>query len=121
MAVTVSDVEALSSKGWQHLDSSKKTALLEDAQTERETLYSDRVGTIPTLEGDEDIFIKNLAAHKWELASGGEATSESQTGGSVSYNTVTGDAINELAQTRYGRTCLTHLRDGQSIGIVTTW
>lgn len=121
MVVSVTDVEALSSKGWQHLEQSKKEALLDDAKTERNTLYSDRVSTLPTLEGDENVFIKNLAAHKYEQAEGGESQSESQTGGSVSYNTVTGEVFEELSETRYGRVALKHLRDNQSIGVITTF
>jgi len=76
MTVTVSDVEALESKGWQSLDSTTKQDLLDDAKAERDTLYSGRVARTPILDGDEEVFIKNLTAHKWELAEGGEAQSE---------------------------------------------
>lgn len=118
--LAVSHVEALSTKGWSHLDTSKKEALLDDAKRERETIYSGQISRLPTLDGDAVIFVKNLAAHKYELASGGEAQSESSTGGSMTYNTVTGDRIEALSETRYGRVCLEHLRDNQQISIVRT-
>jgi hypothetical protein len=117
--VTVSDVEALESKGWQSLDATKKQALLDDAERERGTIYSGRVARTPTLQGDEDIFVKNLAAHKWELAEGGEQQSTSQTGGNTSYSVANPETYLEL--TRFGRTCLDHLDDRQSIGIVRSW
>lgn len=121
MAVTVADVEALDAQGWQHLDSAKKTALLDMAESEADTLYSGRVSRLPTLEGNKEDFIKLLAAHKFELAEGGEAQSESSTGGSVSYNTVTGDRIDGLSETRYGRQASEYLRSKQSISIVKTF
>ena len=115
---TQSDVEALSSTGFTQLSDTKKQALLDDAITETDNLYGNkRMSRIPNLDGDREIFIKNLAAHKWTIAEGGEAQSESSAGGSVSYNTVTGDAINNLQQTRYGREALNHVRDRQGIGI----
>jgi len=119
MAVTKSDVEKLDAQSWNSLTDSKKDALLSDAQTESQTIYSGRFARTPTLVGDRDIFVKNLAAHKWELAEGGQPNSESQTGGSTSYDTSPGDSY--LEQTRYGQTCLEHLDDRQSIGIVRTY
>jgi len=121
MAVSVSDVEALDSQGWQQFDQAKKQALLEDARAERDTIFTEQVATLPTLDGDVDVFTKNLTAHKWELANGGEAQSESGTGGSVNYTFVNADQVSEyLSQTRFGRTARQHLRDEQGIGIVTT-
>jgi hypothetical protein len=115
---TVSDVEALSSTGFTQLSSTKKQALLDDAIEETDQLYADaRVSRLPTLDGSREIFIKNLAAHKYTIAEGGEAQSESSAGGSVSYNTVSGDAIESLQQTRFGREALNHVRDEQGIGI----
>ena len=81
MVIQISDVEALSKNGWQNLSDPKKTALLDDAKAERDSIYSGKVSTTPILEGDSDVFTKNLAAHKWELASGGEANTENAGGG----------------------------------------
>lgn len=114
---TIEDVEDLSSTAWTNLIDEKKQSLLDDAIRETETLYTEQQTTFPTLNGDREIFIKNLAAHKWTLAEGGEAQSESQTGASVNYNTVTGEAINSLQQTRYGREALQHVRQRQGLGI----
>ncbi|AFH22971.1 hypothetical protein OSG_eHP40_00020 [environmental Halophage eHP-40] len=66
--------------------SRKKQALLDDAKRELETMYRGDTARFPTLQGDEQVFIKNLAAHKWD-AEGGEPTSSNQTGGSTSYST----------------------------------
>lgn len=125
MAVTVSDVEALSAKGWQHLDDAgggktQKQALLDRAERFVNTTMSDRVATLPEIEGDRDDLISLVAAHHFELASGGEAQSESSTGGSVNYNTVTGEVMNGLSETRYGRMALEYVRDEQGISMVRT-
>lgn len=117
--VTVSDVEALSSTGWkQALEPTQKSALLEIAKNEAGDLYGGRVSTLSEQEGNRDDFVKWLAAHKFELATGGEAQNEGSQGGSVNYNTVTGDPMNSLTETRYGRVALEYLRQGQSISFV---
>ena len=119
--VTTSDVENLSSDGWTHLDAAKKTEGLNMAQNLITGPLTERVATLPTLQGDEEDATKLLAAHLWELWEGGEAESESGGGGSVSYNTVTGEVVSSLMQTRYGRTLHDiHLRDEQGVGIVRT-
>lgn len=122
MAVSRADVESLDSKSWTNLDNTKKDDLLSDAEAEVNTLYSDQVSTLPTIEGDTDVFTKNLAAHKWELAEGGEATSESNTGGNVSYNLGNPNEVYMyLSQTRFGKTCIGHLGGRSGIGLVRTY
>jgi hypothetical protein len=116
MAVTVADVERLDANGWKSLSSDRKQALLDDAQREYDTIYDSRNSRFPTLEGDKDVFIKNLTAHKWELAEGGEASSEGGQGGSTSY--VTGSADEYLTLTRFGKTALRHIRNDESVAIV---
>ena len=118
MAVTIEDVENLDSRGWTQLSNDKKQYLLEQAEREANTLYSGRLSTVSEIEGALEDFISNLSAHKWEQAEGGEAQSESSQGGSVNYNTVSGEPLNDLASTRYGRTCLRYLRQGASISVV---
>lgn len=121
MAVTVSDVEDLASKGWTQLNDSKQQSILAIAKNQIEGPLSGRVSTLPTVIGDQDDALKWLAAHYFELAEGGEAQSESTQGGNVSYNTVTGEWTSGLSQTRYGRTFRDiHLRDEQQIGMVRT-
>lgn len=121
MAVTVSDVEALDSMGWDQLDNAKKQALLDIAESEAQSLYGGDLSTFSEIEGSTDDFIKYLAAHKWELAEGGETQSESSSGGSVNYNTVTGESTDTLEQTRYGREALKYIREGMSVSFVTTY
>jgi len=120
MTVTIDDVEDLSADSWQQLADEKKQALLNQAESATDLVYSGRVARLNQIESDRDYFVQNLAAHYWELAEGGEPTSESATGGSVSYNTVTGDTMSNLTETRYGRICRDYLRNQQSVGIVRT-
>lgn len=120
MAVTNQDVEKLSSTGWSKLEDDKKTELREIAERQKDALYTDRVSTLPELVGNSDDFVKFLSAHLYELAEGGEAQSESATGGSVNYNTVTGDLLSTLTETRYGRVANSMLRNQASVGLVRT-
>jgi hypothetical protein len=121
MAVSISDVEALDSTGWSALDSTNKQALLDMAERQADRLYSGKLSTVSEVEGDRDDLIKLIAAHKFELAEGGEAQSENGGGGSVTYNTVTGETNSSLTQTRYGREALELMRQRQSIGIIRSY
>ena len=115
-SVTVSDVESLENKGWQSLDASKKSDLLADAEQEYKDLYSGRLARNSVNRTTEDLLVKYLAAHKFELAEGGEAQSESQTGGNTSYNVANPETYLEL--TRYGQTVLDYLNQRQQVSIV---
>ena len=121
MAPSIADVEALAKNGWTNLPDSKKQALLDIAEREANQLHEGKVSTISIIEGNRDDFIKYVAAHKWEQATGGEAQSEAAGGGNITYNTVTGEVFNSLSETRYGRNALEYLRDENSIGVVTTF
>ena len=119
MAVTKSDVENYGSKGWQQLDGNVKDELLSHAQALIQNQFQDRVATLPTLIGNEEDATKLLTAHLWELAEGGEAQSESGEGGNVTYNTVTGEPLDSLSETRYGREFQDfYLRDRLGIGVI---
>ena len=120
MAPTVSDVEDWASKEWNALDSTKKQNLLDKADRFVSSNFGGRVSTLPEIEGDRDDLISLVAAHFYELSEGGEAQSESSTGGSINYNTVTGETYNGLSETRYGRMALEYVRDEQSVGMVRT-
>lgn len=111
--------ENLSSTGWTQLADNRKDELLREALGERDTLYTDRMSRLPTLEGDAEVFTLNLAAHKWELAEGGEAQSESGEGGSVSYQT--GNVDEYLSLTRYGKTALRHIRMDESLSAIRSY
>jgi hypothetical protein len=119
MTVSINDVEDYDSTGWSQLDESVKTAQLEQAKSLIDHQFGDRVSTLPEFVGDRDNGIKLLAAHLFEIAEGGEAQSESGEGGNVTYNTISGDTMQSLTETRYGRMFRDlHLRDEQGIGVV---
>ena len=112
-------VEQLSSTGFTQLSDDRKDELIREALGERDTLYSGDMSRLPTLDGDAEVFSLNLAAHKWELAQGGEAQSESGEGGSVSYAATAGEEYLKL--TRYGKTALRHVWLDNSIAAVRTY
>jgi len=112
-------VEQLSSTGWTQLSDSRKDELIRQSLGERDTLYSGQMSRLPTLDGDAEVFTLNLAAHKWELAEGGEAQSESGEGGSVNYTT--GNPEDYLTLTRFGETALRHVWMDSSIAVTRTY
>jgi len=119
MAVTLSDVEELDAQGWQQIDPDVKQESLDRARRLLDNQFSDRVATLPTFVGDRDDGLKLLAAHLIEMATGGEAQSESTEGSSVTYNTVTGETVDNLTETRYGRQFSDYyLRDRLGIGVI---
>ena len=116
----IDQVDNGSSTGWSQLSRGRKEELIREALGERDTLYSGRMSRLPTLDGDAEVFTLNLARHKWELAEGGEAQSESGEGGSVSYQ---GGGAGEdyLKLTRYGKTALRHVWKDSSIAAIRTY
>ena len=117
--ITKEDVEHLSATSWSNLDDQTFNEYLEIAETLMDNQFSDQVATLPTFEGDRKHGGALLVAHLLELSEGGEASSESGEGGSVTYNTVTGETLDALTETRYGRIFKDlYLRDRQGIGIV---
>lgn len=119
MSIDLTDVERMDSTGWTQMEREIKEEQLDRARNLLDNQFSDKVSTLPTFVGNRDDGLKLLAAHLIEMAQGGEAQSESSEGGSVTYNTVTGDAINSLTETRYGRQFNDyHLRDRLGIGVV---
>jgi len=124
MAVSIQDVRDLSATGWDQTATDDQVQnYIDDATTEADTIYSKRMSNLPNLDGDRDMFIKNLAAHKLELHEGGEAQSESNAGGNLSFNLQAGsqDVMQYLSMTRYGRTAAQHIREEESIGIAVDW
>lgn len=115
----IDQVERLSSTGWTQLSRERKAEAIRSAIAERDTLYNERMSRLPTLDGDAEVFTLNLAAHKCELAEGGEAQSESGEGGSVSYTT--GNVEDYLTLTRFGKTALRHIWEDSSISIVRSY
>ena len=115
----IEQVERLSSTGWTQLSRERKAEAIRSAIAERDTLYNERMSRLPTLDGDAEVFSLNLAAHKMELAEGGEAQSESGEGGSVSYTT--GNVEDYLTLTRFGKTALRHIWEDNSISVVRSY
>jgi hypothetical protein len=119
MSVTIADVESLDATGWSQMDQAVKEEALERAKRLLDNQFSDKVATLPTFVGSRDDGLKLLTAHLIELAQGGEAQSESSEGGSVTYNTVTGEPLDSLSETRYGREFQDfYLRDRLGIGVI---
>ena len=115
----IAQMENLSSTAWTQLSRDRKSEAIRSAIAERDTLYSGRMSRLPTLDGDAEVFTLNLAAHKCELAEGGEAQSESGEGGSVSYQT--GNVDEYLSLTRYGKTAKRHVWMDSSISALRTY
>lgn len=115
----IEQVDQGSSTAWSQLSRGRQAELIREAIGERETLYSETMSRLPTLQGDAEVFSLNLARHKWTLAEGGEAQSESGEGGSVSYQT--GNVDEYLTLTRYGKTALRHIRMDESISAIRTY
>ena len=121
MSVTIEEVENFSSTGWEQLNQDKKEAMLEVAEDLINNQLSRRMSRFSTLEGNRDHAIMLMCSHLLELAQGGESQSDSTQGGSVSYNTVTGEWQQSLTETRYGRMLSDlYLRDRQGLSIVRT-
>jgi len=114
----IDQMEDLSSTGWAQLSRGRKSEAIRSAIAERDTLYSDRMSRLPTLDGDAEYFTLALAAHKCELAEGGEAQSESGEGGSVSYQS--GGVEDYLSLTRYGKTALRYVWEDNSLAAIRT-
>ena len=112
----VDQVSRLSSTGFTQLGRERKETAIRAAIGERNTLYSDKMTRLPTLDGDAEIFLLNLSAHKMELAEGGEAQSEGGEGGNVSYQS--GGVDDYLTLTRFGRTAKRHIRNEESLSAV---
>lgn len=115
---TRSDVEDIF--GDSALTDAEKDNIVSIANRLADDAYSGQLRTLGEIEGNEKDFKTFLAAHMWELAEGGEISSESQTGGNVTFNHMTGDVTDSLTETRFGRQCLLYLRHGASISVEKT-
>jgi len=113
------DIAELSATGWDNLGNDHYDRAIKGAITERNSIYSGLMSRTPTLDGDEETFLLNLAAHKLELAEGGQAESENSGNGSVNYHS--GQPDDYLTLTRFGQTALRHVRNDESISIVRSY
>jgi hypothetical protein len=112
-------VERLSSTGWKQLSDGRKDELIRSAIAERDTLFEGRMSRLDVTDGDAEYFTLYVAAHKWELAEGGQAQSESGEGGSVSYQS--GGVDDYLSLTRYGKTALRYVWEDDSISAIRSY
>ena len=117
--IEIKHVERGSSQEWDSLTTKQKKQMLLEAKQSATTIYGGRLSRVSRIR-DRVLFTINLTRHYWQQAEGGDAQSESATGGSTSYNTVTGEAMRELTTTRYGQRALEMIRDDQSTGMVRT-
>jgi len=116
MTVSVSDVRAIASTEFAALDDDEVQTHIDTAEDLYTGVYSERLGRRSQVRVDPDRFVTYVAAHLAELAQGGEAQSENQGAGSVSYNTVTGQPLQSLSETRYGRVARSMIQQQQNIG-----
>jgi hypothetical protein len=117
-SLTVADIREMASTEFNALEDAKVQECLDRAINERQTLYNGQLATLPQVDGNEQDFVKLLAAHHAQMKMGGDPTNEGATGGDASYSVVQHDRSDGLLQTRYGRQASNYLRDEQSIGVV---
>lgn len=111
---TVSDVDDL--YGDRAMTDSEADSLVNMANRLGNEVFAGKLRTLDEVEGNEKDFKAYLAAHMWTLREG-EAQSDSQAGGSISYNLTGGDIEDGLSETRFGRMAKTYLRSGASVSV----
>ena len=116
--VSVSDVQAVYGEQEPAISASKQEELLNIAERMKDDVYGGRVSRFSEIEGNDDDFVRYLAAHLWEISEGGEVQSSQQTGGSVNYQHLQTNIESMLSETRYGRVALSMLRNSTSVSIV---
>jgi len=87
------------------------------ASTVVDDVYGGRLLGFPETEGTEKEYKALFTCHLIALREGGESQSESQTGGSITYNVSTAEATNELGDTKWGRMFSGFLRDEQNFNV----
>ena len=85
--------------------------LIDEAVRMFQSIFSDEILFTDEVQGDQDDAVVLLARHKWALALG-ETTSESQTGGSQSFN-IPASQERSLKRTTYGLEFLEYARGGE--------
>lgn len=102
--------------GDRAMSDSDADALVSIANRLADDVFGGKVSRLGEVEGNDKDFKTFLAAHLWALREG-EAQSESQAGGTVTYNVISGRVEDNLSETRYGRLAQAYIRDGASIGV----
>ena len=104
--------------GQGELTNTQADALISDAVDMVDNLFSDKMVFTSELK-DEDKAVIYLACHKWALALNDTVQSESQGGGSVTYN-VPPAVERSLRRTTYGLEFLEYLAGEPNIGFAST-
>lgn len=112
---TRSDVDPV--YGDRAMSDSDADALVSIANRLADDVFGGQVRTLSEVEGDEKDFKTYLAAHLWALREG-VPQSESQTGGSVTYNWQNPtDLQASLTESPYGRMARHYLRSEAGISV----
>jgi len=116
--ITVSDVQDVYGDQSPSFGTAQQSELTDIAERLTDNVFDKRLARDPQIETSNDDFAAFLAAHLWEIAEGGEASSQSNSGGSVNFNHLQTNVEQNLSETRYGRVCMMMMDDGASTGIV---
>lgn len=92
--------------------------LITAAVSMHDTIFSDQILFTNEI-GDENEAVKYLAAHKWAISLGDTISSESQAGGSVTYNAPTATE-RSLSRTQYGQEYLEYLKSEPNVSVMRT-
>ncbi len=95
--------------------------LIPQAERFVEDVLDDAVLLRQNLRGNRKDINVLMACHLIQLMEGGESQSKSQSGGNVSYNTVTGETMDTLSETRFGRMLLEYKRPRANISTYRTF
>jgi len=117
--ITITDVDRGASDEWSQVPDTTKQQMLQEAKEMAMTTYGGRVSRLPT-QTNKKLFVINLARHYLEDVEGGEAQSESQQGGSTSYNSGSAPDSQFPSGSRYADRAAAILRGNQNISIVRT-
>lgn len=119
VTVTRQDIQSVYGNKEPTIDEAQQEALANVAESITDNVFGGKTGKTSEIEGDETHFAWYVGAHLWEQAEGGETSSESQTGGSVSFGHKQSQLEEWLSETRYGRTALLIKGSGtSSTGII---
>jgi len=116
--ITAADVQDVYADQEPSFGPGQQDQLVDIAERLTDNVFDERIGRTSQIETDTDDFAAYIAAHLWEIAEGGEASSQSESGGSVNFGHLQSNAEQTLSETRYGRVCLMMMDDGASTGIV---
>jgi len=116
--ISITDVQDVYAAAEPSFGAAQQDNLIGVAERLTDNVFDERLAATPQIETANSDFAAYLAAHLWELAEGGEAASQSESGGSVNFNHLQTNVQSNLSETRYGRVCLMMMDDAASTGII---